>query len=41
MITMTKEQFITQLVNAVPEGSVFDNPGRGTSTIIKLGEDKL
>lgn len=41
MITMTKEQFITQLVNAVPEGSVFDNPGGGTSTIIKVGEAKL
>ena len=41
MITMTKEQFITQLVNAVPEGSAFDNPGGGTSTIIKVGEAKV
>ncbi len=41
MTTITKEQFITQLVNHVPEGSVFDNPGGGTSTIIMIGEDKL
>lgn len=41
MITMTKEQFVSQLINAVPEGIVFDNPGGGTSTIIMIGEDKL
>ena len=41
MIPMTKDQFITQLGSVVPEGTVFDNPGGGTSTIIKVGDDKL
>ena len=41
MLTMTKEQFIERLVNAIPEGIVFDNLGGGTSIIIRVGEDKL
>ncbi len=41
MLRMTKEQFIEQLIDAIPEGTVFDNPGGGTSTIIKVGDDKL
>lgn len=41
MMTMTKEQFVSQLIIAIPEGTVFDNPGGGTSTIIKVGDDKL
>ena len=41
MTTVTSEQFVSQLINAVPEGIVFDNPGGGTSTIINVGEDKL
>jgi len=41
LLHLTKEQFIEQLINAVPEGTVFDNPSGGTSTMIKIGEDKL
>lgn len=41
MITMTKEEFILQLIDAVPEGTVFDNPGGGTSKIVNVGKDKL
>jgi hypothetical protein len=39
--TMTRDEFLSKIKGVVAEGSELDNPGRGVSTIVSIGQDKL
>lgn len=40
-IPTTSSQLTELIKEAIPVGTVFNNPGRGTSTVTKLGEYKI
>ena len=38
---MTFENFCSRILGSISVGQVFDNPGGGTSTILKIEDDKV
>ena len=38
---MTREDFATAMCRSLPAGTVLKNPGRGTSTIVWIDDDRL
>lgn len=41
IIPTTSNQLASLIQTAIPVGTVFNNPGGGTSTVTKVGEDKI